>query len=376
MSHSVHVGTATAVPGQITYGVFEGVPLPTGGTDPIPVIIAQGKKEGPTLWITGSIHGNEYSGMAVIHRLLGPGGVDFPLAGLAGTVIMVPTLNPAGLRTEARSPYYSHGSDPNRLFPAPRRANKNSSTMTEDSVPTPLERVYERLFERIEAHGDFLIDLHNAVIGSLAFAFRDPIYYDGPEDRAAAQKLQAQNDQMLAAFGFPIINEFPSAEYLKKNLHRSVSGAVLHRARRPAFTVELGGYLHVDTRVRDAAVTGLRNVMRWAGMLPGEPEALPDIPRPRVNFPVRRLMHPRVPTSGIVTHLVDTGDTIRTGQAVARLTDICGRPIGPDGGLLRTEFDGYVVGRMQGMVYYENDPVLWLAVRDDSDLLVPYPDDY
>jgi len=87
-------------------------------------------------------------------------------------------------------------------------------------------------------------------------------------------------------------------------------------------------------------------------------------------------MHPRVPTSGIITHLVDTGDVIRAGQPVARLTDIFGRSIGPDGGLLRTEFDGYVVGRMQGTVYYENDPVLWLSVRDDSDRLVPYPEDY
>ncbi len=375
MSHSVHVGTATGIPGEITYGVFEGVPLPTGGTDPIPVIIARGAKDGPVLWITGSIHGNEYSGMAVIHRLLGPGGVDFPLGELAGTVIMIPTLNPAGLRTEAREPYYSHGSDPNRLFPAPKRPRRKNAA-AEDSPPSALERVYERLFERIEAHGDFLIDLHNAVIGSLAFAFRDPIYYDGPQDRAAAQRLQAVNDQMLAAFGFPIINEFPSLEYLRKNLHRSVSGSVLNRARRPAFTVELGGYLHVDMRVRDAAVIGLRNVMRWAGMLPGDREPMPDIPWPRVNFPVRRLMHPRVPTSGIVTHLVDAGDTIHVGQPVARLTDIFGRPIGPDNGLLRTEYDGFVVGRMQGTVYYENDPVLWLSVRDDSELLVPYPDDY
>jgi len=375
MSHSVHVGTAIGIPGQITYGTFEGVPLPTGGNDPIPVIIARGKKDGPTLWITGSIHGNEHSGMAVIHRLLGPDGAHFPLADLCGTVIMIPTLNPAGLRTEARMPYYSHGSDPNRLFPAPRRP-RSKNPAVEDGATMALERVYERLFERIEAHGDFLIDLHNAVIGSLAFALRDPIYYDGAHDRAAAQNLQTCNDQMLAAFGFPIINEFSSTEYLKKNLHRSVSGSVLNRARRPAFTVELGSYLHVDMRVRDAAVTGLRNVMRWAGMLPGDPEPLPHIPWPKVDFPVRRLMHPRVPTSGIITHLVDTGDVIRAGQPVARLTDIFGRSIGPDSGLLRTEFDGYVVGRMQGTVYYENDPVLWLSVRDDSDRLVPYPEDY
>ncbi|MBN2472577.1 MAG: succinylglutamate desuccinylase/aspartoacylase family protein [Anaerolineae bacterium] len=374
MSTSIQVGTALAVPGQITYGEFEGVPLPTGRTDSLPVIIASGKTEGPVLWITGSIHGNEYSGMSTIHRLLGVDGRDFPLDALRGTVIMIPTLNPAGLRTENRSPYYNRGSDPNRMFPEPIRPG--AETRNENGPPSALERVYENLFERIEAHCDYLIDLHNAVIGSIGFSFRDPIYYDGPADKKAARQLLARNDEMMQAFGMPIINEFPSAEYIKKNLHRSVSGSVLNRARKPAFTVELGGYLHVDTLLRDGAVVGLRNVMRWAEMLPGEREPMPPIPYPRVDFPVRRLMHPRAHASGIVTHLVDAGDIIQKGQPVARITDIYGRPVGPEDGILRTEYEGYVVGQMQGNVYYENESVLWLAVKDNSDLLLPYPEDY
>jgi predicted deacylase len=376
MSPSIYVGTAQAIPGEISYGTFEGVPLPTGGTDALPVIIAAGKKEGPVLWITGSIHGNEYSGLSTIHRLLGPGGAEFPVHDLRGTVIMIPTLSPAGLRTENRAPYYNRGSDPNRMFPAPAHPRKSGNN--DDGPPGILEQVYERLFERIEAHCDFLIDLHNAVIGSVAFVFRDPIYYDGngAHNRVAAEQLLTLNDAMMHAFGMPIINEFPSAEYLKKNLHRSVSGAVFNRARKPAFTVELGGYLTVDLQKRDAATVGLRNVMRWAGMLPGEAEPMPAIPFPRVGFAVRRMMHPRAPCSGIVSHLVDAGQVVHAGDAVARLTDIYGRPLGRDDGLLRTEHDGYVVGRMQGNVYYENEPVLWLAVKDASTMVLPYPEDF
>ncbi len=376
MSATIHVGTVQATPGSITYGSFDGVPLPTGGTDALPVIIAAGKKDGPVLWITGSIHGNEYSGLSTIHRLLGPGGTAFPLHDLRGTVIMIPTLSPAGLRTEARAPYYNRGSDPNRMFPAPAHPRRPGNN--DDGPPGILEQVYERLFERMEAHCDFLIDLHNAVIGSLAFAFRDPIYYDGENgaDKTAAEQLLTRNDEMMQAFGMPIINEFPSTEYLKKNLHRSVSGAVFNRARKPAFTVELGGYLTVDLQKRDAAAVGLRNVMRWAGMLPGQPEPMPPIPYPGVDFAVRRMMHPRASRSGIVTHLVDAGDIIHAGDAVARITDIYGRPLGRDEGLLRTDYDGYVVGRMQGNVYYENEAVLWLAVKDDSTMVLPYPEDY
>jgi predicted deacylase len=375
MSRTLSVGSARSQAGQIVYGRFQGVDLPTGGTDDFPVIIAQGHEDGPVLWLTGSIHGNEYSGMAVIHHLLGPNGQDFPLKDLRGAVVMIPTLSPAGLRTESRSPYYVRGADPNRMFPAPARTVQHTVD-AEDNTPNVLEQAYARLYACMEDSVDFLVDLHNATIGSLGFSFRDPIYYRDDADKKAVQALMARNDAMMDAFGMPIINEFPSAQYLKKNLHRSVSGAVLNKARRPAFTVELGGYLHVDYALRDGAATGIRNVMHWAGMLPGELEPMPPIPYPQIDYPVRRMMHPRATASGIVKHLVDTGDIVQAGQPVARMVDIYNRPLGPDNGLIRTEHDGYIVGRMQGEAYYEGEPVLWMAVRDDNNLILPYPEDY
>lgn len=375
MTTSITIGTAKSKPGKIVYGAVKGVGLPTGGSDDFPIIIAQGKADGPVFWVTGSIHGNEYSGLSVIHKLLGPGGADFPLGDLRGTVVLVPTLSPAGVRTAARSPYYAHGADPNRMFPAPKHmgAKDKVKPKDDDSPPSALERAFERLFAYIEANGDYLIDLHNAVIGSIPFSFRDPVYYEGEDQRDAALELQVKTDEMLEAFGMPIVNEFPSAEYIKKDLHRSVSGSVLNRARRPAFTVELGSYLYVDVPARDGAVVGLRNVMRWAGMLPGDLEPMPAIPQPKVDYPVRRMMHPRVSQSGVVTHLVMEGDLVKKGDTIARLTDIYGRPLGPEDGLLRSEHDGYVVGLLPGTVYYENEPVIWMSVRDDNEMLLPYP---
>ena len=82
---TITIGTATAQPGQIVTGTFDGVALPTGGVDTLPIIIAQGDPAGPIFWITGSIHGNELSGLSAIHKLLGPNGVDFPLDELTGT---------------------------------------------------------------------------------------------------------------------------------------------------------------------------------------------------------------------------------------------------------------------------------------------------
>lgn len=372
MSKQVVVGTAAARPGEIVYGSFTGVELPTGGTDDLPVIIAQGRQEGPVLWVTASIHGDEYSGLSTVMKLLGPGGSDFPLQDLSGTVVLLPTLSPAGLRTARRSPYYNDEADPNRQFPAPEKLTKARQDPEDRSMA--LERVYARLFERIEATADYLIDLHNASLGSIPFSFRDPLYYADEAEKARMQELYDKLDGILKAFGMPIINEFPSEEYLEQKLHRAVSSSVLYCAHIPAFTVELGGYLHVDALARDAAVAGTRNVMRYAGMLPGPDEPMPPIPQPQVDFAVRRMMHPRTPRSGILTYLVEAGDVLQAGDAVALLTDIWGRPIGPDDGLLRTEHDGYVVGLLEKTVVYENETTVWLAVRDETEMLRPYPE--
>src|SRR5258708_39220060 len=114
MQSTLKIGTAHAQPGHISYGVLDAVELPSGGNDQFAVIIAQGDPAGPVFWITASIHGAEYTGIAVIHQLLTPDLVKH----LHGTIIAIPTLNPAGLRTGQRSAYYMGGQDPNRMFPS------------------------------------------------------------------------------------------------------------------------------------------------------------------------------------------------------------------------------------------------------------------
>lgn len=316
MAAPIEIGTARAQLGKISYGAVDAVELPSGGVDQFPVIIAQGAEPGPVLWLTASIHGAEYTGISVIHRLLTP---DLA-AQMRGTIVAIPTLNPAGLRTAQRSPYYLNGQDPNRLFPAP--VLRQSST---EALPaSPLEMAYKRLFDLISSTATYLIDLHNFSLGSLPFAFRDPVYYRDGRDRPTAQRLQDTVGALLNAFGHTVINEFVSAEYLKKNLHRSVSGAALNTARIAAFTVELGGFMTVDPAIVAAAAAGIRNVLRYAGMLSTPPEPIAGIRILAPGYPVRRMMHPYAPASGIVEYLVKSGDTVTIGDPVARLTDIYG----------------------------------------------------
>ncbi|GAB4477881.1 MAG: succinylglutamate desuccinylase/aspartoacylase family protein [Anaerolineae bacterium] len=366
MTPPLTVGSAVARPGEIVTGWFDAISLPTGGADRFPVIVAQGRADGPTAWITTGIHGDEHTGLLSIHHLITP---DLVYR-LRGTLVAVLSLSPAGLRIRKRIPYYTTD-DPNRLFPEPGSDGFGEAL--------GLEGAYRRLFAKIVAtRPAFLLDLHNAWIGSIPFIFRDPVFYGRlggvSRSRREAEALQARVGDLVAAFGFTVINEFVASSYVDRNLHRSVSGAVLNGGGIPAVTVELGSWMHIDRGVVGACAAGMRNVLRHAGMLDGDPEPIAGIPLIRPGYPVRRHMHPKAPASGIVQPLVSEGESIEAGQPVARLVDIFGEPVGMDGGLLRTEHSGFVIGMPHGVVRYAGDPVLGLAIRDDSDLIMPFPE--
>ena len=97
----MQVGTAEAAPGELARGHLKVTNLPTGSPERLPVVIANGEQEGPTLWITAGIHGNEHNGVAAAQDVM-----DEALPGqLAGSVVCLPLLNPAGLRRSARTSY-------------------------------------------------------------------------------------------------------------------------------------------------------------------------------------------------------------------------------------------------------------------------------
>jgi predicted deacylase len=288
--------------------------------------------------------------------------------------VAIPALCPAGLRTKQREPYHAP-EDPNRLWPDGRPTRPPDP---DKAPPNSLELAYGRLSELISASADFLIDFHNAAIGSLSFAIRDRVLYaPSPETglpETTAADLSARLGEMIRAYGHTCIREFPVAKYIDEKLHRSTSAAALLQCGIPAFTAELGGGLMPDPRIISAAAAGTRNVMRWAGMLEGDPEPIEGIPVVDAGFPVRRCRTPRVKDACVALHVVGPGDMIAAGQPVAELRDVWGRPM--SGGILRSDYDGFVIGRSQGIFFYPGDALLSMAIRDDLPLTGPYPSSF
>ncbi len=354
----MELGTATANPGELATGYLPVTDLPTGGEERLPVAVVEGEHDGPTLWVTAGIHGDEVTGLAAAQDVVGA--AEDLVADLRGTLVCLPNLNPAGLRRQKRTSYYD-GDDPNRYFPDP----------TDDSTRPPRvqELVDERVYETFADDADALIDLHTAGVGSVPFAIRDRVLYGEVREEDAARELADELAALVEAFGLPIVNEYPAEEYLEERLQRSTAGAALNAAGIPAFTPELGSHSVVEDDARAAAVAGVFRVAVEMGLLDSVPAdvaaADPGFESP-VDYPVRRAVHPRTETAGIARHRVEAGDVVEAGDPVADVVS----PHGDHRATVESDHDGYVLGR-SGAAVYENDALAFVAVRDEGELVVP-----
>ena len=376
----IALGSASAAPGTLDRGRLPVTELPTGGAERLPVVVANGASDGPTLWLTGGVHGDEATGVAVVQDAVAA--FDERLSDLAGAVVAVPVVSPAGLRRNARETYYAD-EDPNRHFP---------DADAESARPPKLqERIDARLYAAITGHtpdettefavetvgtnavADALIDCHTAGVGSEPFAIHDRVLYGDRRSESEAAALSEELGRLIDAFGLPVVREYPAAEYVEENLQRSTAGAVLNEAGIPAFTAELGAHSVVDDALLEAGVAGVFGVAVELGLLASGdvPESVgaPGVgvdPAP-VDFPVRRFRGPTTDDSGVVRHRVAAGDAFAEGDVLARVVDAAGA----ERATVRADSDGYVLGRNEGLAVYEGDPIGSLAVRDDGDLVVP-----
>ena len=348
------LGTAESRPGELVTGWLDVTDLPTGTPERLPVVIAEGEEDGPTLWVTAAIHGNEVTGLAVAQDVMTD---DLP-GEIRGTVVCVPNLNPAGLRRNSRTSYYD-GDDPNRYFPDPDAESTRP--------PNVQQLIDERVYEAFADSADALVDLHTAHVGSVPFLIRDRVLYGENRTEDEAHDLADELEAIVEAFGMPVVNEYAAAEYTEQNLQRSTAGAALNNAGIPAFTAELGGHEVVAEDVRAAGVAGVRNVMRELDLLPGDPDPDAVGPDAPVDYPVKRAVHPHTETPGIVRHRVDAGDAVAEGDVIADVVT----PHGESKATVESDHDGYVLGRRHGVAAYENDALASMAVRDDGDLVVP-----
>lgn len=112
----------------------------------IPVTIIRGENDGPTVFLTAAIHGDEINGIEIVRRIIN----ETDERKLNGTLLCVPVANIPGFLDQNR--YLAYNRDLNRYFPGSPRGNN-------------AERMAHKIYSQLVKKADWGIDLHTAAHG-------------------------------------------------------------------------------------------------------------------------------------------------------------------------------------------------------------------
>lgn len=264
------IGNVTPAGGRIRYGslLFEG--------HKIPVCIAAGQTDGPTLLVIGMQHTTEFSGPGAIDRVLD----EIPIKTLAGQLVCLPFVNPLQLG-QTPEEFSAAWKDPSR--------NLNRQWPGDASSENPLSRLAALIWNAAVADAAAVMDLHccRAVDPRFAACLDG---FEAGENFAAALGLDAVDAQTPASYhggqlfiaasqrlGIPaaLVESHPS-DFQVREAVEACSGAVframLHlgmlpqwQARATARTSTALFRRAEPAQPLKTATAGYLGVRRWAG---------------------------------------------------------------------------------------------------------------
>jgi len=265
----------------------------------------ESKNEGPIIWLTGCVHGDEVSGIIVIQEIF----KKLQKIGLAkGAIYAFPLMNPIGFETASRSIMLTK-EDLNRSFPG----SKNG---------TLAERIADTIFSTIaKTKPTLVIDLHNDWIKSISYTLIDP--NPGLKHRSAYEKTK----DFALQTGFTVIMEQEEDDLDGSDLKKSLSGSMLLHDI-PSLTIELGGsYLLLEKDIHDG-INSIFNLLAYLKMITIENKDRfydDDMSFELRNKILKYSQQPLCPKSGIIRFLVSPGQLVKKGESLARIYNVFGK---------------------------------------------------
>lgn len=286
----------------------------------IPIEVIRGKKDGPILFVSGAVHGDEINGVEIVRQLL----TKKSLSRIRGTLIAVPIVNVFGFNTKSR--YLPDRRDLNRSFPG-----SENGSLTGQLAHIFMTEIVEKC-----THG---IDLHTAAINRINLP-QIRACLDEPETRAMAE-----------AFSMPVV------------LHSELRDGSLRGAARdlkiPTLLFEGGEPLRFNGKVIKSGLQGVMSVMREIGMLP----PLKKKSKPKEVFVARSSHWIRAPHSGILSAKKKIGDRVKKGQTLGVISD----PFGREKHEISARRAGIIVGAATLPLVNKGDAVFHVATFEDVD---------
>ena len=288
----------------------------------LPVHVIHGKTEGPRLFISAAIHGDELNGLEIVRRLLRLKSIKR----IKGTLIAVPFVNGFGLLQNSR--YLPDRRDLNRCFPGSERGSLAS-------------RIAHIFLNQIVQQCDYGIDIHTGAI------HRSNL----PQIRANLDEPETK--KLAEAFGVPVI--------INANLRDGSLRAAADEFRVKTLLYEAGQALRLDELSVRAGVKGIQNVMRELGMLSSKSHRNASTE----PYIARSSSWIRAPHSGLLQSYKKLGDRVSKNQVLAAVTDPSDMFDLHEHEIL-SKYAGIIIGKTNIPLVNEGDAIFHVARFEDA----------
>lgn len=329
MREAFNIGGVTIRPGKQAQVDLRIPNLYTHDPMSCPVYVIHGKIDGPILFLSGAIHGDEINGVEIIRRVLKRKSVGR----IQGTLVAVPVVNIFGFISQTR--YLPDRRDLNRSFPG-----SESGSLAGRMAHMFLNEIVSKC-----THG---IDLHTAAI------HRDNF----PQIRAVLENPEVA--RMARAFNSPVI------------LNTAIADGTLRKSAAklgiPVIVYEAGEALRFDEVAIRAGVKGIMSVMRELGMLPAIKKKIGH----REPFEAKSSTWVRAPKSGILRANKTLGMRVAKGEFLGAISD----PFGEDEEIVKASVEGIIIGRTNIPLVNEGEALFHIARFANSDEVVEQVEEF
>ena len=283
----------------------------------LPIRVIRGRKDGPIVFISAAIHGDELNGIEIIRRIRKLN----ILNKLKGTLILVPIVNVYGIMNLSR--YLPDRRDLNRSFPGSIKGSLAS-------------RVAKIFFDEIVSRCDLGIDLHTASI-----------------HKSNLPQVRTNIDN---EYTFKLAKSFEAPVILHSELRDGSLRSVAQDSGIPILLYEAGEALRFDEVCIRIGVKGIINVLKEINMLP-------TVSRKILKTPIitRNSNWIRTNESGMLRTIKALGDLVKKDEIIAFIDE----PLGDDSFPIRSPFDGVIIGKSEIPLIQEGDAVFHIAKLKD-----------
>ena len=285
----------------------------------LPVHVIRGAKDGPRLFVSAALHGDELNGTEIVRRLL----KQSALKHLRGTLVAAPIVNVYGLIHHSR--YLPDRRDLNRSFPG----------SVKGSLAARLAHLLMSEIVQKCTHG---IDLHTGAI------HRSNL----PQIRANLD--DPETTRLAESFGVPVL--------LNSNLRDGSLREAAAEQGIPMLLYEAGEALRFNEVAIRAGVKGVISVMRSLGMLPASRSRRKRRLEP---FMARSSTWVRASASGLFRKVCSLGSRVKRGEALGLIDD----PFGGGETEVTATASGIVIGCSEIPLVHEGEALFHIARFED-----------